>query len=115
MKLAVIGSRGFCDFEKLNSELTILNTSKKISVIISGGAKGADSLAENWAKEHGIPVRVILPDWKKFGRGAGPIRNKLIIDECEQSIAFWDGQSKGTLQAINYAKEKKVPIKIIKI
>lgn len=99
MKLAIIGSREFNDYDLL---CEVLNPHKeKISLIISGGAKGADSLAERWAKENNIQTKVFIPEWDKYGKSAGFKRNILIIDECDSCIAFWDGSSKGTKSSID--------------
>jgi predicted Rossmann fold nucleotide-binding protein DprA/Smf involved in DNA uptake len=108
MKIAVVGSRGFNDFEKLEKELN----KYEIDEIISGGAKGADALAEKYAKNHNIPVKVFKPDWRKYKRGAGLIRNKQIVENADIVVAFWDGASKGTKFTIDYAKKlnKKVVI-----
>jgi len=114
MKLAVIGSRTYINRQKIFEELTLFHLEKSISLIISGGAKGADLLAQEWAQSAGVETQIFLPDWKKFGKSAGVIRNKNIIDSCEYCIAFWDGISKGTLNSINLAKAKKISLKIIK-
>jgi hypothetical protein len=102
MKVAVVGSRSFNDYEKLKQTL---DQTPDISRIISGGAKGADSLAEQWAREKGIETVVYKPDWAKYGRGAGVVRNRLIIEDCDYCIAFWDGESKGTKSSIDYCKK----------
>lgn len=115
MRVAVIGSRTFKNKEKLFEELERFHLEKSISLIISGGALGADSLAQEWAESNNIKTQIFLPDWKKLGKSAGVIRNKYIIDSCEYCIAFWDGISKGTLHSINLAKARKIPIKIIKL
>lgn len=108
MKVAVIGSRGFNDYEKMKSVLNNIT----ISEIISGGAIGADSLGAKYANENSISLCVFLPDWKKYGKGAGFIRNKLIVDNSDMVVAFWDGKSKGTKNSIDYSKKinKKVII-----
>ena len=109
MKVAVIGSRGFNDSAKLYSCLE----REPISEIISGGAKGADTLAESFAKEKGIPAKIFLPEYAKFGRGAPLERNKLIIDHADYVVAFWDRKSRGTKHAIDYAKAKGKLVKIV--
>ena len=113
MKLAVVGSRGFIDYAKLDAELQKIHQQQKISLSISGGAKGADSLAEDWAKKNEVPLQAILPDWKKYGRGAAVFRNKEIIAGCDMCVAFWDGKSRGTQNSINLAKAKGVKVKIV--
>ena len=101
MKVAVIGSREFKDYSLLVQFLD----KKKISKIISGGARGADSLAVQYAKENDIELLEFLPDYKKHGRGAPLIRNKLIVDASDQVVAFWNGESRGTKYTIDYAKK----------
>jgi predicted Rossmann fold nucleotide-binding protein DprA/Smf involved in DNA uptake len=103
MKTAVIGSRSFNDYELL---MKIIDQFI-VTEIISGGAIGADTLGEQYAMEKGIPAQIYKPDYSKFGRRAPLMRNFTIIDQSQQVIAFWDGSSRGTLQALNYAKEKE--------
>ena len=109
MKVAVIGSRGFDDYELVVKTLSNMN----ITLLVSGGAKGADSLGEKYAKEHNIETRIFLPDWTKYKRAAGVIRNTDIINESDVVVAFWDGESKGTLDSINKAKKLNKSLKII--
>lgn len=104
MNLGIIGSRTFNNYNLLKESIEKFDN---ISLIISGGAKGADNLAYDCAKEMNIETLIIKPDWKKYNRGAGLIRNKDIVDKSDFIIAFWDGQSKGTLHAIKYAKKKR--------
>jgi hypothetical protein len=111
MKIAVIGSRDFADYAKLSQ---VLNEQPAVTKIISGGAKGADSLAEQWAKEKGIETVVYKPDWAKYGRGAGVVRNRLIIEDCDCCIAFWDGVSKGTKSSIDHCKKLNKKLLIVK-
>lgn len=109
MNVAVIGSRSFKNFELLKNTLSKI----EISLIISGGADGADSLAERYAREQSIPTKIFLPDWKKYGKSAGMIRNTDIINEADVVVAFWDGQSRGTFDGIE--KAKKLDKKLILI
>lgn len=111
MKVAIIGGRDFNNYEML---CEILNQYKnKISQIISGGAKGADSLGERWAKDKKIQTKIFYPDWGKYGKTAGLVRNHDIISNSDCVIAFWDGKSTGTKHSISLCKESKKPIKII--
>ena len=115
MKLAIIGSRGFHDYELLKTEILIFSFENSIDIteIVSGGAKGADKMAEIFAAENKLPTTIFLPDWDKHKKSAGFIRNKLIIDTADAVIAFWDGSSRGTLSSINLAKEKNKLLKIV--
>jgi predicted Rossmann fold nucleotide-binding protein DprA/Smf involved in DNA uptake len=108
MIFAVVGSRSFRNYEFLATQL------KKypIEAIVSGGANGADALANRYARKHNIEIREILPDWGKHGKSAGPIRNKQIVQACSEIIVFWDGKSPGTRSTINFAKLSGKPVHI---
>jgi len=110
MKLGVVGSREFNDYDLLSFELSKFSN---ISLIISGGASGADSLAERYAAETLIPVKIFLPDYKVFGRSAPLKRNTQIVEASDFVIAFWDGRSTGTKDSINKAKRFNKPLKIV--
>jgi hypothetical protein len=108
MKLAVIGSRTFYDYNLLSEKLNEIWELYGIDEIISGGAKGADSLAERYALENEIPTTIIKPNYLHSNdRGAPLRRNKLIIDQCTMVIAFWDMSSSGTKNALDHAKKIK--------
>lgn len=91
----------------------IEHLSKRQHVVISGGAQGADSWAAEFAQERGIHTVEIRPNWKKYGRGAGFKRNKEIVLASDDVVAFWDGQSRGTLDTIRKAHKLKRPYCII--
>jgi hypothetical protein len=103
MKLAVIGSRDFENMDMFNEIL--LKHKDELTLIISGGSKGADAMAERWAKENGIETLIFLPNWSEYGRSAGVMRNHDIIKNCDLCIAFWDGKSKGTASGIRLCKK----------
>lgn len=103
MKLAVIGSRSFNDYDLLKTNLDVIKD--KITEIVSGGAKGADSLARKYAQENSIALKEFIPDWEKFGKSAGFRRNKDIVGYCDSLVAFHDGISKGTQHSLNIAEE----------
>lgn len=109
MKLAVIGSRSFSDYGLLKDTLDAYD----IDIIISGGARGADNLAEVYAHQNSIPKRIFLPDWGAYGRAAGMIRNKDIVENCDMLIAFWDGESRGTYNSIQLAEKLGKPAHIV--
>lgn len=112
MRLAIIGSRNFDDAELL--ENTLEPYRKKVTLVVSGGARGADSLGEEWAEAYGIKTLIFKADWSK-GKGAGFLRNIDIIANCDAVIAFWDGRSPGTAHSVQLAKNVNKPLKIIKI
>lgn len=104
MKIAIVGSRSFKDYSALCKFIKETVDVREVSSIISGGAKGADSLGERFAKEHNITLSVFPAEWSKFGIGAGFIRNRLIVDEADVVFAFWDGKSSGTRNTIERTK-----------
>ncbi len=109
MKVAVIGSRGFNNYDLLKKTLSNI----EITLLVSGGATGADSLGEQYAIENNIETKIFLPDWDKHKRAAGMIRNTDIVNESEVVVAFWDGNSRGTLDSINKAKKSNKKLIII--
>jgi len=96
MKLAVVGSRNFNNYDLLKKYLDKIHSIEPITCIVSGGAKGADILGERWAKENNIQTEIYYPNWNKYGKSAGYKRNIDIITNANKCIAFWDGVSKGT-------------------
>ncbi len=115
----VVGSRSFTDYEFLKRKLDhVLQNHKKIT-IVSGGADGADKLAELYAKEHNYSLYVFPADWDKYGRAAGPIRNEQMQAFIAQfpkrgCVAFWDGQSRGTATNFKLAEEYQNKLIIVK-
>jgi hypothetical protein len=114
MKLAVVGSRDFNDYELLKSKLDSIHKRKPITLIVSGGARGADSLSERWAKENGVETLIFIPDWNKFGKRAGFLRNEDIIKNSDAVVAFWDGESRGTKSSIDLAKKYEKSCLVVK-
>lgn len=109
VKIAIVGSRDFVDFELFIKmvEPVFSKLSEHIDCIVSGGAKGADSLAEQYALVNKINTVIYKPDWNKYGRGAGIVRNKVIIENSDLVIAFLKNNSRGTTNSINTAKKLK--------
>ena len=109
MKLAIIGSRN-CPPIDIEAHLKYIP-----DTIVSGGAKGADTYAREFAHKHNLTLIEFLPEYDKYGKGAPLVRNKLIVDNCDCVLAFWDGKSRGTKFTLDYAREKNKPIKIVQI
>ena len=111
----IAGGRDFNDYELLKKKCDYyLQFVEDNICIISGAARGADTLGEKYAKERGYKIDSHPADWDKYGKKAGYIRNKEMVDIASAAICFWDGQSKGTKHTIDLCKEKNIPIKIVK-
>jgi hypothetical protein len=87
----------------------------KITLVISGAARGADKLGEQWAINNNIKTLIFPADWDKYGKAAGFIRNEDIIKNCDGVIAFWDHKSNGTKHSILLCEKYNKPCKVIKI
>lgn len=109
MKIAVIGSREFGDYERAKRILSVY----PMSLMVSGGAKGADSIGEKYADEHGIQKLIFPAQWDLFGKKAGHMRNMDIIKNADMVVAFWNQKSKGTRDSIGKAYNLKKPTLII--
>lgn len=107
MKLAVIGSRDFTNYQLLKRYLDEFQKEYPFDTIISGGARGADSLAEKYAKANNLAFFSYLAEWEMYGARAGFVRNKEIIRNADMIIAFWDGTSRGTLHSIKLAEKQR--------
>ena len=106
MRVAVIGSRGL-RVEDLGQYLPEGTTE-----IVSGGARGVDRSAREYAQQHGLKLTEYLPEYNRYGRGAPLRRNITIIESADLVIAFWDGRSKGTKYVIDNCKKRNIPLKI---
>lgn len=106
IKLAVVGSRTFNKKKVLFDVIDNLVKEQDYEIveIISGAAKGADSLSEIYAKERNIPTKIFEADWKKF-RNAGLMRNHYIIENCDVCLAFWNSKSTGTKADIRLCRQ----------
>lgn len=106
MKVAVIGSRGLSvgDLGRYLPE----NTTE----IVSGGAKGVDTSAREYALSHGIKLTDFLPEYTKYGRSAPLKRNITIIEYSDIVLAFWDGKSRGTKFVIDNCRKLGVEVRV---
>lgn len=106
MKVAIIGSRNLIvsDFTQYLPH--------GVTEIVSGGAKGIDTCAREYAVKHGIKLTEFLPEYKVYGRAAPIMRNQQIVDYADIVIAFWDGKSRGTQNVINTCKKKNKKVTV---
>lgn len=106
MKVAVIGSRGIV-IDNLEDYLP-----EDVTEIVTGGAKGVDTCAKEYAEKHGIKLTEFLPEYAKFRKSAPLKRNLQIIEYSDLVLAFWDGTSHGTKHVIDNCKKKNIPFKV---
>ena len=115
-KIIIAGGRDFNDYELLKKEasefLFEIENGEAIQ-IVSGGAKGVDSMGETFAKEYNLDLILFPADWKKFGRAAGPKRNAQMAEYATHLLSFWNGESKGTKSMISLAKKNKLEVKVV--
>ncbi len=108
MKVAVVGSRN----------ILVKDLGEFVShadEIVSGGARGVDSCAAEYAVRTGKKLTEFLPDYDTYGRSAPIIRNKLIVEYADEIYAFWDGVSRGTKWVIEYAAKVGKPCRVFRL
>ena len=108
MKVIVAGGRDITNFNLVEEAIAI--SGFEVSEIVSGKAKGVDTLGEVWALKHNIPVEAFPADWNAHGRSAGPIRNRQMAEYADALVAIWDGESKGTANMIQQARKNKLNV-----
>jgi predicted Rossmann fold nucleotide-binding protein DprA/Smf involved in DNA uptake len=110
-RVAVVGSRGFKNWVQLKN--TLDNTLRKDDEIVSGGTTGVDSMAQRYAKEYGYDIKIYYPKYAQFGKAATFIRNKLIAENSDMVLAFYQQgrfQEGGTANTAKWAREFKRPL-----
>lgn len=112
-RVIIAGGRDFEDYQLLRQTMNklLVNTEDEI-VIVSGKARGADTLGERYAKECGYKILPFPADWEKHGRKAGFLRNMEMAKNADALIAFWDGKSKGTKSMIDLANRHQLKVRV---
>lgn len=110
-KVIVCGSRDFQNYPLLRTELDKIK--EKVSEVVCGEAKGADTLGRAWAEENGIKVKSFPANWQMYGSQAGFIRNCDMGDYADIAVAFWNGKSPGTRDMIKYMEKLGKEVKVI--
>ncbi len=109
MKVAIIGSRGL-QVDNIGSYLP-----ESVSEIVSGGAKGIDSCAREYALKNNIKLTEFLPEYERYGKSAPLKRNIRIVDYADEIIAFWDGSSHGTDHVIRVCEKTGKRVEIVRL
>lgn len=116
-RVIIAGGRDFNDLSLLSlicDRLLIKVTRLYNVIILSGTARGADKLGEQYAQNSNFMIERYPADWETHGRKAGIIRNQQMADKADALIAFWDGNSKGTQNMIASARKKGLPVRVIR-
>ena len=110
MRVVVCGGRNYVNEEFLFDQLDRHLDEAEDLLLIEGGAKGADSMAREWAKLRGVKHETVKAEWKKHGKKAGYLRNKRMIIgmKADLVIAFFGG--KGTAHSVAIAQENSIPV-----
>jgi hypothetical protein len=104
MRVLVCGGRAYVDRQALYDALDKLHSQHKFELLIAGGARGADSLADEWARERGVPTEIYQADWAGLGRKAGPIRNQRMLDEGVPQLVVAFPGGRGTADMTSRAR-----------
>lgn len=113
-RVIIAGGRDFDDYDLLCKKVDRIVENLPDIQIVSGGARGADKLGEQYAKDRGYPCKVFPADWDKYKKQAGFIRNKEMRYYATHVILFHDGVSKGTRHMHDIAKMLGLPTRVIK-
>lgn len=110
MKVLVCGGRDFNQREFLFKKLDEIHSEKNISMIIHGCARGADTMAKEWADKRQIPHLGFPADWKSFRNAAGPIRNSLMLSEGRPDLVVSFPGGTGTADMVKKTRKAGVPV-----
>ena len=115
MNIIIAGSRSFNDYDLLKRKLDHLLSNKDLDYvqIISGTAKGADQLGEQYARERGCQLQRMPANWKRYGKSAGFERNARMAQQADAAVVFWDGESRGALHMANTMKQFNKPVRLV--
>jgi hypothetical protein len=115
-RVIIAGGREFNDWQLLKTYVSyyLLMLEPSEVEIVSGCCGGADQLGEEYSILYGYPLIEFEADWKKYGKAAGPIRNKQMAEYGTHLIAFWNGRSPGTMDMIKQAKEHGLLVRVVK-
>lgn len=109
-RLIIAGSRYYTDYSTVEKDVDFIRSRHHIDTIVSGTARGVDSLGERYAKEHNINLMRFAPDWDRYGKRAGYIRNTEMANNADILLVIMYPDSKGSMLMYNIAKQKKLTI-----
>lgn len=110
LRCIIAGSRVGVSYDDVSKAMEGCPWTSEISEVVSGKARGVDTMGEQWAKENSIPIKEFPADWKKWGKSAGSRRNEEMGDYAHALVAVWDGLSRGSKHMIDYATKKGLKV-----
>lgn len=113
MNLLIAGSRSFKNLELVISLIDSVASIEEDVVIITGGAVGVDDTAKTYAEENNIQTETFYPDWDRFGKKAGILRNEEMVKHSDKIVVFWNGTSRGSKSTIDFALKYRKDIQVI--
>lgn len=117
-RIVVAGCRDYENYAQAKAFIDhcIRDIREKYTLIfVSGGCRGADEIGERYACENGYEIERYPAEWGRYGRSAGPIRNRRMAEIVDYVICFWDGKSRGTKNMIDSALELHKPVRVKRI
>jgi hypothetical protein len=111
LKVAIVGSRDYQHPQKVRDYVAKLPAA---TIVVTGGARGVDRVAEAAATACGLQVLIFSADWARHKKLAGFIRNSKIVDASDRVVAFWDGASHGTADTVEKARIAGKPVEVIR-
>lgn len=119
----ICGSKATPDSFLSQLDYLIVTQELEIDVVVSGGARGADNIGEQWAISNGVDLIIMPANWKKYGKAAGYERNEKMIHHIMTAyryeeplvLALWDGESRGTKNIIDLAMEEGIRVEVIDV
>ena len=111
MRLVIAGSRKITEYSVVQYVMQQTQFAKPL-VVLSGCARGVDSLAIRWANEERVKVEYWPADWASHGKHAGYMRNVDMVNAADALLAVWDGDSRGTAHTIGYARATSKPYEV---
>jgi hypothetical protein len=122
MKLVVAGSRSLRKLGEIGYRITKEGIAeaeetfgRKVTQIVSGRARGPDRFGEAWAIFRRISIKRFIPDWDRYGKRAGHIRNGEMADYGDAVLVLWDGESRGSEGMMRYCQANQIPIIVKKV
>jgi hypothetical protein len=113
MRTIIAGTRSLTDYKLV--EGAVEASGFEVTTVISGAAKGIDRLGERWAEKRSVPVERFPADWDAYGKPAGHIRNREMVEVAEALVAVWDGVSTGTEDCIAQARQRGLKVFVFRV